>query len=103
MAAIALRVSARHSLDIFSGVVLLLLVLDRQAVAVLVGGQGLEQIDSSQVTLAQDRERVGILDVLQVDSVNALAEDLDGADRDLPWSAGSARCRCSSRSWGCGP
>ncbi len=64
-----------------TGILGLLFVLDRQAVTIFVAGQRLEEIDRPQIALAQDGERLGVLDVLQVDAVNTVAERLDRIDR----------------------
>jgi len=68
-------------LDVFERAFRLLLILDRQAVAIPVGGEGLEQIDGAQISLAKEREGLGVLDVLQMNPVDPLAENLDGPDR----------------------
>src|SRR5271165_5889010 len=69
------------SLDVVDRVLGLLFVFDREAVTVFLAVQRLEEIDRAQIALAQDRERLGVLDVLQMDSVNPLAERSDGIHR----------------------
>src|SRR5262245_40007046 len=75
------RVEARA--DLVQRALGVLLVLQRQTVVVPVPRQRLEQVGGAEVALAQHGERLGVLDVLEVDAVDPLAEDLDGADRVL--------------------
>ena len=70
-------------LDVVEGVLRVLLVLDRQAVLVVVASQGLQEVHRPEVAAAEDREVLGVLDVLEMDAVDPLAEDLDGMDRVL--------------------
>ncbi len=46
--------------------------------AIPVGGEGLEQIDDAQISLAKKREGLGVFDVFQINPVDPLAENLQG-------------------------